>query len=74
VHHVRYLLAAACLAGFSLSSIASASAGDRIRANASYRASSSAPVSRAADQIPANCIREACGRLFCWNTNSMTSR
>jgi hypothetical protein len=75
VHHVRYIFAAACLAAFGLSSISSASAGDRIPVNASYRVvSSQAPVSRAADQVPANCIREACGRLFCWNTNSMTSR
>jgi hypothetical protein len=55
--------------------MSSASAGDRIPANTSYRVvSSSVPVSRAADQVPANCIREACGRLFCWNTNSMTNR
>lgn len=72
VRNVRHLLSAACLAAITISSISSASAGDRIPVNASYRAS--APVSRAADQVPANCIREACGRLFCWNTNSMTSR
>jgi hypothetical protein len=37
-------------------------------ANASYSSTASVPVSRAADQVPANCIREACGKLFCWNT------
>jgi hypothetical protein len=74
VRNVRCLLAAASLAAFALSSLGSASAGDRIPVNASYRVSASAPVSRAADQVPANCIREACGRLFCWNTGSVTHR
>jgi hypothetical protein len=68
VHNVRHLLSAACLAAITISYIPSASAGDRIPANSSYRVSTSAPVSRAAEQVPGNCIREACGRLFCWNT------
>ena len=67
VQNVRHLFSAACLAAITISAISSASAGDRIPANASYRVSNSAPVSRAADQVPDNCIREACGRLFCWN-------
>jgi len=70
---VRYLFGAACLAAVGLSSVSNASARDRTPANVSYRVTSSAPVSRAVEQIPTNCIREACGRLFCWNTKSMTS-
>ena len=71
---MRCLFAAACLAAFTLPPMSSASAGDRIPAKVSYRVSASAPVSRAVDQVPSNCIREACGRLFCWNTNSITTR
>ena len=71
---MRHLLSAACLAAITIFHISSASAGDRIPGNASYRVTTSAPVSRATDQVPGNCIREACGRLFCWNTGSMSSR
>jgi hypothetical protein len=72
VHHVRHLSAAACLvAAFSFASISGSPAGPvKGSANASYSSAASAPVSRAADQVPANCIREACGKLFCWNTGS----
>jgi len=65
---VRHLLSAACLAAIAISTIPSASAAGRPPVNSSYPVSTSAPVSRVADQVPGNCIREACGRLFCWNT------
>jgi hypothetical protein len=69
---VRNLYAAACLAAvFSLTHIPESLAGSgRQATNASYQSSAPAPVSRAADATPANCIREACGKLFCWNTGS----
>jgi hypothetical protein len=41
------------------------------KAQASYRTSASAPVSRG--ETPPNCIREACGRLWCWNMGSSKS-
>ena len=43
------------------------------RANASYASASSnsSQVSRAAEQpVPANCIRQECGKLWCWNTGN----
>lgn len=33
---------------------------------ASYRSNVSQPVSRASE-TPPNCVRESCGRLWCWN-------
>jgi hypothetical protein len=67
---VRHLSVAACLAAaFSFVSISGSQAGSvKGSANASYSSAGPAPVSRAVDQVPANCIREACGKLFCWNT------
>jgi len=67
---VRHLSVAACLAAvLSFAFISGSEAGSvKGSANVSYSSAASAPVSRAADQVPANCIREACGRLFCWNT------
>jgi hypothetical protein len=67
---VRHLSVAVCLAAaFSFVSISGSQAGPvKGSANASYSSTASVPVSRAADQVPANCIREACGKLFCWNT------
>jgi hypothetical protein len=65
----------ACLAaGFSLIHIPAGLAGSARQVaqtssyQGSYQSSTSAPVSRAADTVPANCIRESCGKLFCWNT------
>jgi hypothetical protein len=72
VQNVRNLCAAACLAAvFSLTHIPESLAGSvRQATNATYQSGTSAPISRAADTTPANCIREACGKLFCWNTGS----
>jgi hypothetical protein len=69
---VRHLSVAACLAAaLSVASISGSQAGSvKGPANASYSSAATASVSRAADQVPPNCIREACGRLFCWNTGS----
>ena len=72
MRNVRHLSVAACLAvAFSFASISGSQAGSvKGAAKASYSSAGSAPVSRAADSVPANCIREACGKLFCWNTGS----
>ena len=69
---MRHLSVAACLAAaFSVASISGSQAGSvKGSANASYSSAATASVSRAADQVPPNCIREACGRLFCWNTGN----
>ena len=67
--------------GLSVSSISSGFAGSAEhyslssdhRAQASYRTNASpAPVSRASE-TPPNCVREACGRLWCWNMGKTTS-
>ena len=34
--------------------------------NASYSSNASAPMSRAEEPVPANCIRQSCGKLWCW--------
>jgi hypothetical protein len=68
VRNVQSVSVAACLAAVVvLSSISdSFAASSSHRAQASSRlAEASAPVSRAAE-TPPNCIRESCGRLWCW--------
>ena len=69
---MRQLFVAACLAaGFSITPISASQAGPvKGSAKAAYSSANVTPVSRASDAVPANCIREACGRLFCWNTGS----
>ena len=69
---MRYLFVAACLgAAATLIHVPASQAGSiKSSAKASYSTANSAPVSRASDSLPDNCIREACGRLFCWNTGS----
>jgi len=39
---------------------------------ASYRANASTPVSHAGG-TPPNCVREACGRLWCWHMKGQTT-
>jgi hypothetical protein len=77
VRNVRYLLPAVGLTAIlSLSHVSSgfAASADH-RANASYPPSRSiagyasnaaAPLSRADEPVPANCIRQSCGKLWCW--------
>ena len=70
---MRSLIVAACLAAFfSMSSNANAASSGQ-RTNVSYSSSyasgssSSSQMSRAAEQpVPANCIRQECGKLWCW--------
>jgi hypothetical protein len=70
---VRSLIVAASLAAlFAISNSSSGHAASaNQRANASYASSNSSPVSRAAEQpVPANCIRQECGKLWCWQMNN----
>jgi len=66
---VRSLIVVASLAAlfaFSNSSSGNAASASQ-RANASYASSNSAPMSRAAEQpVPPNCVRQECGKLWCW--------
>jgi hypothetical protein len=64
----------ACLAAlFAVSnSTSSIAASADHRANASY-ASNASPVSRAQDSVPANCIRQSCGKLWCWQMSGSKS-
>jgi hypothetical protein len=66
---VRSLIVAASLA--ALLAISNSSSGHAAsanqRANASYASSNSSQMSRAAEQpVPPNCIRQECGKLWCW--------
>jgi hypothetical protein len=36
------------------------------RANVSYASSNASQTSRAEEPVPANCIRQSCGKLWCW--------
>ena len=42
------------------------------KASASYRTNVTRVTASASD-TPGNCIREACGRLWCWNTGKQVS-
>jgi hypothetical protein len=69
VRNVRSLIVVASLAAlFAISSSSSGNAASvSQRANASYASSNSSQMSRAAEQpVPPNCIRQECGKLWCW--------
>jgi hypothetical protein len=61
-------MAASLAALFAVSNSSSGhAAAANQRANVSYASSSSSQMSRAAEQpVPANCIRQECGKLWCW--------
>jgi hypothetical protein len=70
---VRSLIVVASLAAvFAISNSSSGhAASTHQRANASYASSNSAPMSRAAEQpVPPNCIRQECGKLWCWQMSN----
>jgi len=70
---VRSLIVVASLAAVLAVSNSSSgrAASAQQRANASYASSNSSPISRAAEQpVPANCIRQECGKLWCWQMNN----
>ena len=71
VRNVRSLIVVASLAAlFAISNSSSSNAASvSQRANASYASASSnaSQMSRAQEQpVPANCIRQECGKLWCW--------
>ena len=67
VRDVRSLIVVACLAAvlaiFTTSSSNAASASQK--ANVSY-VSNASHASQANEPVPANCIRQECGKLWCW--------
>ena len=66
---MRSLIVVASLAAlFAISHSSSSNAASaNQRANASYASSNSSQMSRAAEQpVPPNCIRQECGKLWCW--------
>ena len=65
---MRNLIAVASLAAlFAISNNSSSNAASaNQRANASYASSNAAQTSRAEQPVPANCIRQSCGKLWCW--------
>ena len=65
---MRSLIAVASLAAlFAISHTTSSNAASaHQRANASYASSNVAQASRAQEPVPANCVRQECGKLWCW--------
>jgi hypothetical protein len=75
VHDVRSVFAAACLTASVIlceAVLGPASAGTRNysaptnHSKASAQGSTQGSAQGSSSQVPANCIREACGRLWCW--------
>jgi len=68
VRNVRSLIVVASLAAlFAISnSTSSKAASANQRANVSYASSNVSQTSRAQEPVPANCIRQECGKLWCW--------
>jgi hypothetical protein len=60
--------------GFAGSIVSYSSADHRSQQSdqASYRSNVSTPVSHAGE-TPPNCVREACGRLWCWQMRGQTT-
>lgn len=68
---MRSLCAAVCLTAilvFSNITNGNAASAFTHQANASYPSNAS-QVSRAEEPVPANCIRQSCGKLWCWQMN-----
>jgi hypothetical protein len=81
VHDVRSLSVAASLAALFVISLTSTSnaASAYHSANVTYSSangpysSSNSNMSRAEEPVPANCIRQSCGKLWCWQMNGSKS-
>ena len=71
---MRSLSVVVCLtAVFVLSQISSGTAASADhKANASYRSAPSSQMS-SVDTVPPNCIRQSCGKLWCWQMRDKTS-
>ena len=65
---MRSLIVVASLAAlFAISNSSSGNAASASqRAHASYASSNPSQMSRAEEPVPANCIRQSCGKLWCW--------
>jgi hypothetical protein len=70
VRNVRSLIVVASLT--ALLAISNSSNGNAAsanqRANVTY-ASHAPQMSRAQEPVPANCVRQECGKLWCWQMN-----
>ena len=55
-----------------ISNISTSFAGSTERrvVNATYASSNATPVSQQADAVPPNCVRQECGKLWCWQMNN----
>jgi hypothetical protein len=74
----RVFLAAGLTALFVVSHISSGVAASAYHradtSHSSYSSNASAPVSRAEEPVPSNCIRQSCGKLWCWQMRGAASR
>ena len=63
-----FIVVAGFAALFAISNTSSSNAASTShKANASYASSNTANMSRAQQEpVPANCIRQECGKLWCW--------
>jgi hypothetical protein len=68
VRNVRSLSLAASLAAVFIISntVSSVAASTDYRPVNASRASNATPVPQQADAVPPNCIRQECGKLWCW--------
>ena len=69
VRNVRSLCLVASLAAtFIISNTASsiAASTEYRPVNASYASTKATPVPQQADAVPPNCVRQECGKLWCW--------
>ena len=71
VRDVRSLIVVACLAAvFAISNSSSSNAASaNQKGNVSY-ASNASHASQANEPVPANCIRQECGKLWCWQMSN----
>lgn len=67
---MRSLSVAAGLAAvFLLSQVSIGNAASAYRSTNAQYSSTSSNMSRAEEPVPANCIRQSCGKLWCWQMN-----
>lgn len=70
----RFFVAVGLTAVLTLPSVASGfAAGTSHKAKASTRSKSETTSVAEASGTPANCVRESCGRLWCWHMRGETS-
>jgi multidrug resistance efflux pump len=73
VPNLSVVASLAALFVISQSTISMAASANQ-KANASYASSNSSQMSRAQQEpVPANCVRQECGKLWCWQMNGSKS-